>query len=125
MGADPNELTRLAERLTALMRDKLEVKAESFPAALRRAGGRLPRRLRREGAVIVATLDQVRSPRLSRIADGEGAARAARRIEAYLSRLDPAADRARARAFFWANIAFRIVVVIALLMAVLVWRGFL
>lgn len=125
MGADPNELARLAERLTALMREKLEVKAETFPAALRRSGRRLPRGLRREGAVIVAALEKVQNPRLARIADGAGAARAARRLERYLNGLDPQADRARQRAYFRAGVAFRIAIVIALLIAFLVWQGFL
>jgi len=125
MGADPNELARLAERLTALMRDKLELKAETFPAALHRAGRRLPRGLRRDGRIIVAALEQVRNPRLARIADGDGAARAARRLERYLNSLDPQADRARARAYFWAGLAFRIAVVIALLIAFLAWQDLL
>jgi hypothetical protein len=123
MGADPNDLARLSERLTQLMREKMDIRADSFPAALRRAGRRLPPALRREGQVIRIALEQVQHPRLARIADGAGAARAARRIEAYLAQLDPAADRARRRIFLAADVAFRIAVVLALFITVLIWRG--
>ena len=95
MGADPNDMSRMADRLTKLMRDKLAVKAESFPAALRRAGRRLPRRVRRDGQVIVTALEQAQNPRLARIADGAGAAKAARRIEGYLARIDTAKTKAK------------------------------
>lgn len=122
MGADPNELEHLADRLTAQMREKLDLRAEDFPTALHRAGRRLPRALRREGRLIVTALEQVRNPRLARIADGPGAVRAARRLSGWLSGLDPAAARARQRAYLLAGLAFRVAVVIALAISVLVWR---
>lgn len=125
MGADPNDMSRMADRLTKLMRDKLAVKAESFPAALRRAGRRLPRRVRRDGQVIVTALEQAQNPRLARIADGAGAAKAARRIEGYLARIDAAKTKARDRAFLWADVALRLAAAIALVLVLLVWRGYL
>jgi IS5 family transposase len=124
MAADPQQLARLSDRLTALMRDKLGVRADSLRAALRRAGRKLPRRLRQDGEVILAAIDRSRNPRLARVTDGEGPERAARRIEAYLAGLDPAADRARARAYLFADLAFRLAVVIALVIGVLAWRGY-
>lgn len=124
MAADPQQLAALSDRLTAQMRDRLGVRAETLPAALRRAGRNLPRSLRQDGALILAAQDRARNPRLARVTDGDGPVRAARRIEAYLATLDPAAARARARAYLFADLAFRLAVVVALIIAVLVWRGY-
>lgn len=124
MAADPQQLARLSDRLTALMREKLGVRAETLPAALRRAGRKLPRRLRQDGEAIVAAMDRSRNPRLARVTDGDGPERAARRIEAYLRGLNPADARARARAYLFADLAFRLAVVVALVIAVLAWRGY-
>ena len=124
MAADPQELARLSDRLTALMREKLGVRAETLPVALRRAGRKLPRRLRQDGDLILAAMERSRNPRLARVTDGDGPERAARRIEAYLSGLDPVSARARARAYLFADLAFRLAVVIALVIAVLAWRGY-
>ncbi|WP_420396917.1 hypothetical protein [Nioella sp.] len=124
MAADPQELARLSDRLTALMREKLGVRADTLPAALRRSGRKLPRRLRQDGALILAAIERSQNPRLARVTDGDGPERAARRIEAYLSGLDPATARARARAYLFADLAFRLAVVIALVIGVLAWRGY-
>lgn len=122
MGVDPNELTVTADRLTALMRDQLGVRADSFPRALAKAGRRLPRAIRAEGQVILSALDRAPNPRLARVTDGDAVRRAARRIEAYLGRLDPQASRARARAYLFADLAFRVAVAAALVIAVVAWR---
>lgn len=124
MAADPLELDRLSDRLTTLMREKLGVRANTLAAALSRAGRKLPRRLRQDGEVILLAMERARNPRLARVTDGEGPERAARRIEAYLNSLDPAASRARARAYLFADLAFRLAVVIALFIGVLAWRGY-
>ncbi|WP_071690978.1 hypothetical protein [Nioella sediminis] len=124
MAADPLQLDRLSDRLTALLREKLGVRADTLPVALRRAGRKLPRRLRRDGALLLAAIERSRNPRLARVTDGDGPERAARRIEVYLSGLDPATARARARAYLFADLAFRLAVVIALVIGVLAWRGY-
>ena len=124
MAANPQDLAALSDRLTVLMRDKLDVRADSFPRALHRAGRQLPRRLRQDGATILAAMDRAQNPRLARVTDGEGPHHAARRIERYLAGLDPVASRARARAYLFADLAFRLAVVVALVIGVLVWRGY-
>lgn len=124
MAADPQQLARLSDHLTALMREKLAVRADTLPVALRRAGRRLPRRVRRDGEIILAALARSQNPRLARVTDGDGPVRAARRVESYLSTLDPVASRARARAYLFADLAFRLAVVLALAIGVLVWRGY-
>jgi hypothetical protein len=124
MAADPLQLDRLSDRLTALLREKLGVRADTLPVALRRAGRKLPRRLRQDGALLLAAIERSRNPRLARVTDGDGPERAAKRIEAYLSGLDPATARARARAYLFADLAFRLAVVIALVIGVLAWRGY-
>ncbi|MGI3183684.1 hypothetical protein [Nioella aestuarii] len=124
MAADPQELARLSDRLTALMREKLGVRADTLPAALRRAGRKLPRRLRQDGDVILNAIERAQNPRLARVTDGDGPIQAARRIERYLSTIDPAAARARARAYLFADLAFRLAVVIALVIGILAWRGY-
>lgn len=124
MAADPQDLAVLSDRLTALMRDKLGVRADGLAQALCRAGRRLPRGQRQDGATILAAIARAQNPRLARVTDGDGAHHAARRIERYLSTLDPAARRARRRAYLFADLAFRLAVVMALLIFVLVWRGY-
>ncbi|WP_071672831.1 hypothetical protein [Nioella nitratireducens] len=121
--ADLHELQGTADRLAALMRDKLDVRADSLDRALHQAGRRLPRARRADGALILAALERAQHPRLARVTDGTGAAQAARRIEAWLKQSDPQTRRARARAGLLGEIAFRIFAVLVLLIVVLVWRG--
>ncbi len=123
MATDFHDLQATADRLAALMRDKLDLRAEGFERALRQAGRRLPRGRRADGNLILAALERAQNPRLARVTDFAGATGAARRIEAWLRQADPATRRARLRAGLFGEIAFRIFAVLALFIAVLSWRG--
>ena len=53
---DTDQFSDQIDPIMELMRSKLGIRARSFPAALARAGRRLPRPIRREGQVLAEAL---------------------------------------------------------------------
>lgn len=114
--------TRL-DKIAALMEERLGIRGDGFEAKVARAGRLLPRRLRREGALIVEARALATHPKLARRVDDRRLRRAARAFERYLTRVD-AGERRVTRWINWAaGNALNIVLVLALALAVIAWRG--
>lgn len=106
-----------------LLREKLGVRARDLASALRRARYRLPRRVYNRGMLLAGAQDRARHPKLRLTLDMPVLAGAAREIQAHLRAID-LADR---RKGWWlgmlGGLAFNILLLIALVIAFLVWRG--
>ena len=100
---DTDQFSDQIDPIMELMRSKLGIRARSFPAALARAGRRLPRPIRREGQVLAEALARADNPRLR-----------------------DTADRRRALALdILGALAFSLLLTAALVITLLAWRGFL
>ena len=117
------DLDARAEALAQLMEDRLGLRGDGFAAKLKRAGRRLPCRIRRDGAVIVEALDLQAHPKLSRQVDEARLTRALTHLDRYLRSIDPWERRKGVMLNWLAGLAFSLLVVAGLLIAALRWRG--
>ncbi|WP_370303280.1 hypothetical protein [Pseudooceanicola sp.] len=122
---DTDQFSDQIDPIMELMRSKLGIRARSFPAALARAGRRLPRPIRREGQVLAEALARADNPRLRPTLDQPRLAAAAEALKSHLATLDNA-DRRRALALdILGALAFSLLLTAALVIVLLAWRGFL
>ena len=109
--------------LKKLMRDKLGVRAGSFSVALRKAGRRLPRSMRRYGRELAIAEGLSEHPKLRNTLDKPRLDMAASRIREHLTGIDVSDRRKGYFLGVLGAIAFNILVIAAILMAILMWRG--
>lgn len=120
-----DEIDARAGALTEKMAEGLGVKGRDLERSTAKAGRWLPRRIRDEIAVIAEARALRGHPKLERRIDGARVDRAFRHTASYLDGLDLAARRRRAMLDLLSLIAFRLFVVLALVIAVLIWRDLL
>ena len=119
----PGSLDKEIADLDRLMEERLRVSGRDLPARLRRAGRMLPRAMRRRARALIEAQTMLRTPKLARRVDIAGRQADAERLAAYLKTLDPAEARKTALIRLAAAIAFNLLVVAGLVLAVLLWRG--
>ncbi|MBM1814081.1 hypothetical protein [Pseudosulfitobacter pseudonitzschiae] len=113
------------ERLRDALDKALGVKGRTFSAALRKAGRRLPKHVRKQADVVVRAQAVDGHPKLRRTIDMAAVARAETDILAHLKTIDRA-DLRRGRLLGLAGvIVFNLIVVAALFVVWLVWSGHL
>lgn len=113
---------RLAQ-LATLMEERLGIGGAGFETKLARAGRKLPRRLKREGLALIQARDRARHPKLGRQIDQRRIEQAARAFERHLIGLDYAEQRMTFWIYWLAGNALNILIVMALAVAFVVWRG--
>ncbi|NIZ14033.1 hypothetical protein [Phaeobacter sp. HF9A] len=95
-----------------------------LPEALPRARRYLPHRLRKAAQELLAAQECFENPRIARTLDEDRLVKKARSLKAYLAGID-LRDRRKGRLLdLGATIGFALLSVIALLVLVLRWRGF-
>ena len=118
----PDWSDRIAD-LRLLLRDRLGTAGPDLGRQVRRAGRRLPRRVRREAEFLARAESMARHPRLARLVDPRQTERAAGRVSRHLLRIDRARlrrDRIRDGA---AAFALCLLATFALVVTLLWWRG--
>lgn len=113
---------QMADRVAALLAERLRVKGDTLDAKLERAGRRLPRRVRGAGLALAQAAVMIRNPKLVSQVDDETVAVAYDICVRYLTGLNPAARRWAMLIDVVARIAFGLLVVSVLLLVVLLWR---
>ncbi|MBV7409191.1 hypothetical protein [Maritimibacter sp. DP1N21-5] len=114
-----------AERLASLMEERLDIRGQGLRAKLRRAGRKVPRWVRREIEALLEALDLSEHPKLAARVDHGRIESGTSRVERWLLDIDPW-DRRRGVAVEWgAGLAFNLLLVVAIFVALLGWRGFL
>jgi len=110
--------------IRALFESKMWIKGRDLKTQLRKAGRRLPKKIRRDVALLIDLERTVANPKLARMADMDKAAKAHAQIVTFMEKRDP-------RAALWdriigitASVAFALIVVAVLVLYVLVKRGF-
>lgn len=117
------DIATRADALRKTMHTKLSVKGRSFEAAVHRAGRLLPRRIRRQAAVITKAQGVGGHPKLMRMVDQKAVDLAFRDIKTYLAGIDPA-DRKRAWWLKWTGLnVLNILIVAVCFILWLVWSG--
>lgn len=111
--------------IAALMHTRLGIGGDSLADRLRRAGRRVPQRLRAQARALARAEPLANHPGLCRTLDAPALCAAAAELRAWLRSIDPA-DRRRG---WWlgmlSGLVFNLLVLAALMLAVLRWRGYL
>lgn len=116
---------QMADRVSELLAQKLHVKGDTLEARLKKAGRRLPRKMREAGAVLVQATQMVRNPKLMHLVDDETVALAYDSLLRHLNTVNPNEARTTLLVGIAAHIAFSLLVVAVLVIVTLYWRGFI
>jgi hypothetical protein len=122
---DPRDMSNKAAALRALMEAKLGARGRDLQTAVRRAGRRLPRRVRKQAQMLARTERMVGHPKVSRQVDARLVEKAFASVTDHLQQID-VADRRRGRLLSLAGaLAFNVLAVAAGFVFYMWWRGYL
>ncbi len=117
------DIDRRADALRAQMEKRLGLRAKSFAQGVRRAGRRLPKRVRRAADVVLAAQALGGNPKLERQIDRATFEAACREIAHHLDAVDLAEERKDRRLRLAALVALQFLVVLAAFVVWLWWSG--
>ena len=121
---DPTDMAARNTALTRLFRSQLGVKSRDLGHALGRAGRRLPRKFRKQGALILRTQRLAGNPKLARQINEVEVDQAYAALTSHLQSID-VADVRRGRFLSLAGIiAANFLLVVAAFVAWLWWTGY-
>lgn len=116
-------LNTQVDEIRKLLESQLRIRAKTLDLQVRKAGRLLPRNLRRDATYLAQAATVMHHPKLSRMIDETKAQQAHARLKNFLVGVDPK-DRARGKLLGWlGSIAFMLIVVFVVAVAVLVKRG--
>lgn len=119
------DLQDRADRLAGLMEERLDVRGEGLAVKYRRAARRMPRWVGREIEALIEALDLARNPKLLQRIDMARIEAGTDKAEAWLKTIDPW-DRRKGIVLHWlAGNALNILLVVAVSLAIMGWRGLL
>lgn len=119
------EINAKSQALLRLLQAKLGVRGRDLEQAMRRAGRRLPHRVRGPAARLVAAQKMAGHPKLARQLDPREFSRAYADVSAHLAAID-VADRRKGRLIgLAAVVAANLLIVITAFLFWLSWRGYL
>jgi len=113
------------QAIMALLREKLGVRGADLSVALRRARYRLPRRVYQQATALVRAEPLAGHPKLRLTLDQAALAAAATGVRAHLESINVADRRKGWLLGMLGGLSFNLILAFALLIVVLVWRGFL
>jgi len=122
---DQSELNKMSEEIAKLMADKLGAKGRGLKAKLRHSGRLLPRHVRDAAGVVLEAQRKMGNPKLMKQVDAVALGHAKHACISYLNDIDRTAATRRAVADYFSGLALNILLLAVLILAVLVWRGFL
>lgn len=115
-------MIQMAERVSALLEERLKVRGRSLSEKVRKAGGRLPRKVRKAAALLGQVGDMAQNPKLLGRVDEAEVARAFDTCMRHFSKASSDGKKS-AVAGVVASIGFAIFTVILLVLGVIYWRG--
>ena len=119
------DVEAMAAEVAGLLESRLGVRGPTFEVRVARARRQLPAPLRVAAADLVEARRMAANPKLARRLDVARVARAHAALVTHLTSVDRAAARRAAMLDFLATSGFQLLAVAGLVLAVLVWRGFL
>jgi len=115
----------MSNEIAKLMADKLGAKGRDLRAKLRHSGRLLPRHIRDAALSVAEAERKMGSTKLMKQVDPVALGHAKHACITYLREIDSAAATRRAVADYFSGLALNILLLAVLILAVLVWRGFL
>lgn len=118
-------IQQMADRVAALMEERLGTGGKGLAVKLNRAGRRLPRKVRAAGEELAQAAAMAQNPKLLLQIDHDAMAMAYDTCVKHLSTINPRVRRMDGLVAIAASIAFSVLAVVVILIAVLRWRGFI
>ena len=118
-------IQQMADRVAALMEQRLRVRGTGLGEKLRKGGRLLPRRVRAAAEILQTGAVMAQNPKLWAQVDQQAVAQAYDTCVRHLNGVDGGDRRKGALVGVAASAAFSLLVVAALLLVVLHWRGFI
>ena len=120
---DQDALTQQIEEVRGLMAERLRLRGATLEDQVRRAKRLLPRTLVREAQYLAQAETLMRNPKLARMVDAEKARGARDRLTAHLMTVDPKERRKDRILGILGGLAFNLLLIGALAVIWLRWRG--
>lgn len=117
-------LEQQVDEIRTLLEIKLRVRGKTFDAQIKKAGRLLPRAVRRDVQFLSQSVELVKNPKLARMVDPARAQKAHGNVVTFLNTVDRREQQLTALINVTASIAFVVLVTAAVLLYVLVQRGF-
>ncbi len=121
--SDASEITKQEQRLRKLLTQKMGIRDAPLEIGLRRAGRRLPKRMQKAGKGVVAAIKMAGHPRLSRQIDMAQFRAQADLLVKHLQALDVRDRRKGQLLSVLGGLAFNLLLLGALLLALALWMG--
>ena len=118
-------IQQMADRVEDLLEERLSVHGADLRARLKKAGRRLPRKVRNAGEKLADGLELAQNPRLYMQLNQTEFARAYDICVRHLGGIDAKHRRTGILVNLAGSVAFAVLVVLIGLIAVLYWRGFI
>lgn len=122
---DVKDLDRKIRRLLALADEKFGVRADRLDVAMRKIGRRVPKKVHRQAAFLAQAQQMAGNPNLMLQIDADGVARAYEVVFETLQAEDRADRRKGAILGTLGALSFNLILLFALVLGFLVWRGVL
>lgn len=120
---DQDALTQQIEEVCRLMAERLRLRGATLEDQVRRAGNLLSRALIREARYLAQAETLMRNPKLARMVDAEKTRDAHDRLAAHLMTVDPKECRKDRVLGILGGLAFNLLLIGALAIIWLRWRG--
>lgn len=118
-------IQQMAERISALLTERMHIKGRDLGDKLHRAGRRLPRKVRHAAQDLATAAEQSYNPKLLLQISEETVAENYDICHKHLAALNKGHKLRGVLLGLSTSILFSLLAVVALLLGVLVWRGFL
>lgn len=119
-----DEITARTAEIGDLLQERLGLRGRSLAGQVTRAGRRLPRQVAREARYLAQAESLAANPRLWRQVDPARFDSAHRTVRDHLRGIDPRERRKTRIIGIASGAAFNLLAVAALVLVVLVWRGY-
>ncbi len=122
---DSKDMAARSDALRAQLKERLGVKSATLAQGFRRAGRRLPRRIRARGKALANAEAMIRNPKLARQLDARAVLRDFDEVSAHLRGIDVADRRKGAWLRLAGAIAANLLAVGIGFLVWLLWRGYI
>ncbi|MCE8007513.1 hypothetical protein [Aestuariivita sp.] len=122
---DMQRYRRQIDAISTALQQKLNLRPAPFARLVARSRSQLPRKVYRQARVLVEAEPLAAHPRLSRTLDFARLERSGAALLDHLNAIDLADARKGRVLSLLGSLSFNLLAVVALLIAVLMWRGFL
>ena len=122
---EPLIVEQMTARIFEQLAETLGAKGKTLQKRLAYIRRKLPGRVRRAGDALVDAQALAENPRLAMQIDGEAFSAAYDVISKHLSEIDASAERSRKRYNLMAAIAAQVLLVGAVIVGILMWRGYI